>query len=89
VLPAQSGIEPDSTNLVVDRDQLERAFRRLSIEHRAVVVLHFYLDMPLDAVAQALGIAPGTARSRLHHAMRGMRAAIDADSRPSLKGAVG
>jgi RNA polymerase sigma-70 factor (ECF subfamily) len=89
VLPAQSGIEPDGTNLVVDRDQLERAFRRLSIEHRAVVVLHFYLDMPLDAVAQALGIAPGTARSRLHHAMRGMRAAIDADSRPSLKGAVG
>ena len=89
LLPVQPGIEPDGANVVIDRDQLDRAFRRLSIDHRAVVVLHFYLDMPLDQVAQALSIAPGTARSRLHHAMRGLRAAIEADSRPTMKGAVG
>jgi DNA-directed RNA polymerase specialized sigma24 family protein len=33
-----------------------------------------------------LGIPAGTARSRLHHAMRGLRAAIDADARPPAEG---
>jgi DNA-directed RNA polymerase specialized sigma24 family protein len=75
----------DSSVAVADRDQLERAFRRLSVEHRAVVVLHHYLDLPLPAVAEALGIPPGTARSRLHHAMRGLRAALDADARPTSR----
>jgi RNA polymerase sigma factor (sigma-70 family) len=67
---------------VVDRDQLERGFRRLSIEHRAVVVLHHYLDWPLEQIAETLGVPPGTVRSRLHHAMRGLRSALDADARP-------
>ena len=71
--------------MVVDRDQLERGFRRLSIEHRAVVVLHHYLDMPLDEVAETLGVPVGTVRSRLHHAMRGLRAALDADARPTAR----
>ena len=38
----------DGLSSVLDRDQLERGFRRLSIDHRAVVVLHHYLDLPLD-----------------------------------------
>jgi RNA polymerase sigma-70 factor (ECF subfamily) len=71
---------------VVDRDQLDRGFGRLSIDHRAVVVLHHYLDLPLDRVADVLGIPVGTAHSRLHHAMRGLRAALDADARPSVRG---
>jgi RNA polymerase sigma-70 factor (ECF subfamily) len=75
----------DSSVAIANRDQLERAFRRLSVEHRAVVVLHHYLDLPLPAVAEALGIPPGTARSRLHHAMRGLRAALDADARPTSR----
>jgi len=70
---------------VVDRDQLERGFRRLSLDHRAVVVLHHYLDLPLDRVADVLGIPVGTAHSRLHHAMRGLRAALDADLRPAAQ----
>jgi RNA polymerase sigma-70 factor (ECF subfamily) len=72
----------DRLDLVVDRDQLERGFRRLSIDHRAVVVLHHYLDLSLEEVAETLGVPPGTVRSRLHHAMRGLRAALDADARP-------
>ena len=79
-------IEPiadDDLSSVVDRDQLERGFRRLSIDHRAVVVLHHYLDLPLDRVAEILGVPTGTAHSRLHHAMRGLRAALDADARPA------
>ncbi len=75
----------DGTGSVADRDQLERGFRRLSIDHRAVVVLHHYLDMPLDQIAETLGVPEGTVRSRLHYAMRGLRAALDADARPTKR----
>lgn len=88
LLPADEPMAADDTGLVADRDQLERGFRRLSIDHRAVVVLHHYLDLPLETVAEILGIPPGTARSRLHHAMRGLRAALDADARPARQEAV-
>jgi RNA polymerase sigma-70 factor (ECF subfamily) len=70
---------------VVDRDLLERAFRRLSIEHRAVVVLCHYLDLPAETAAESLGVPIGTVRSRLHHAMRALRAAIEADARPATR----
>ena len=66
---------------VVDRDQLERGFRRLSMDQRAVLVLHHYLDMPLDQVAQTLSIPEGTARSRLFRAVGALRAALEADTR--------
>jgi RNA polymerase sigma-70 factor (ECF subfamily) len=82
LLDSDEPMQADESSTVIDRDQLERGFRRLSIDHRAVVVLHHYLDWPLERVADALGIPPGTARSRLHHAMRGLRAALDADARP-------
>jgi RNA polymerase sigma-70 factor (ECF subfamily) len=85
LLPSDGSSQADGSSGVADRDQLERGFRRLSIDHRAVVVLHHYLDMPLDRVAEALGIPAGTARSRLHHAMRGLRAALDADARPPVR----
>ena len=82
LLPSDEPMQADGSSTVIDRDQLERGFRRLSIDHRAVVVLHHYLDWPLPKVADVLGIPAGTARSRLHHAMRGLRAALDADARP-------
>jgi RNA polymerase sigma-70 factor, ECF subfamily len=85
LLPAEQPGVPDGTGSVVDRDQLERGFRRLSIDHRAVVVLHHYLDLPLDEVADVLGVPAGTVRSRLHHAMRGLRAALEADARPGTQ----
>src|SRR5262245_30103360 len=76
---------PDALGQVHDRDQLERGFRRLSIDHRAVVVLHTYLGLSLEEIADTLGARPGTIRSRLHYAVRAMHAAIDADARPSLR----
>jgi RNA polymerase sigma-70 factor (ECF subfamily) len=88
LLPADEPAASDALGPVVDRDQLERGFRRLSIDHRAVVVLHHYLDMPLETVAETLGIPIGTVRSRLHYAMRGLRAALDADARPARQEAV-
>jgi RNA polymerase sigma-70 factor (ECF subfamily) len=85
LLPVDEPIGADATSSVHDRDQLERGFRRLSLEHRAVVVLHHYLDLSIDEVAEALGVPVGTVRSRLHHAMRGLRAALDADLRPAAR----
>ena len=85
LLPADEPMGADGTSLVIDRDQLERGFRRLSVDHRAVVVLHHYLDLPLSEVAEALGVPEGTVRSRLHYAMRGLRAALDADARPTRR----
>jgi RNA polymerase sigma factor (sigma-70 family) len=72
---------PDAAIAIADRDELERAFRRLPPEQRAVVVLHHYRGLSLTEVAATLDIPAGTARSRLHHATRQLRAAIDADAR--------
>jgi RNA polymerase sigma factor (sigma-70 family) len=85
LLPRDAPIATDGLSSVIDRDQLESAFRKLTLEHRAVVVLHHYLDLPLDRVADLLGIPVGTAYSRLHYAMRGLRAAIDADARSTAR----
>jgi RNA polymerase sigma-70 factor (ECF subfamily) len=80
-MPDDDPARGDGMSSVADRDQLESGFRRLSFDHRAVVVMHHYLDLPIDRVAELLGIPVGTAHSRLHYAMRGLRAALDADAR--------
>jgi len=78
-------VAPDALARIHDRDQLARGFRRLSLDHRTVIVLHYFLDLPLDQVAGILGIPVGTAHSRLHHAMRGLRSALDADLRSVVR----
>lgn len=71
----------DAAQHVADREQLERAFVRLSMDQRTVVVLHHYAGLTLDEVATAVGIPPGTARTRYYGAISAMRAAVDADAR--------
>ena len=66
---------------VEDRDELERAFRRLSTEQRAVFVLHHYAGMRLTEIGESLEIPVGTVKSRLHYATTALRAAIEADAR--------
>ena len=66
------------TASIADRDELERAFRGLPLDQRAVFVLHHHVGLPLVAVAETLGIPDGTARSRLHYATRALRTAFDA-----------
>jgi RNA polymerase sigma-70 factor (ECF subfamily) len=73
----------DNTLTVDDRDQLERALRRLTVEQRAVLVFHHYLGLSISEVAERIGIPVGTAKSRLHHATRAMRASLEADARTS------
>lgn len=72
---------PDPTSGLADRDQIARAFERLEPEQRAVIVLHYYLDLPLKEAASSLGIPIGTVKSRLHRAVDAMRAGIEADAR--------
>jgi len=79
-LPADGLAGPDAHVSVADRDELERGFRRLPLDQRAVFVYHHYLGMPLVEIAETLGIPAGTARSRLHYATRALRAAITADA---------
>jgi RNA polymerase sigma-70 factor, ECF subfamily len=87
MLPANEPAAADELSPVVDRDQLERGLRRLSIDHRAVVVMHHYLDLTLAEIADSLDVPEGTVRSRLHYAMRGLRAAMAADARRAPRGA--
>jgi RNA polymerase sigma-70 factor (ECF subfamily) len=75
-------IAADAVSAVADRDELERGFRRLDPEERAVIVLHHYLDLPLPEVAATLRIPLGTVKSRLYRGLREMRSALDADARP-------
>jgi RNA polymerase sigma-70 factor (ECF subfamily) len=71
----------DATQATPERDALARALERLTPDHRMVVVLRFYADLPIEVIAQRLGEPSGTIRSRLHHALRSLRAAYDAGAR--------
>jgi RNA polymerase sigma factor (sigma-70 family) len=59
-------MSPDVPGALADRELVDAALSRLDPGHRAVVALHYLLGMPLPAVAAALGIPLGTAKSRLH-----------------------
>ena len=82
VLPVDGPAGPDGLLSIVDRDELERVFRRLPVDQRAVFVLHHHLGLHLTEIAETLGIPDGTARSRLHYATRALRAAVEADAGP-------
>ena len=71
---------------VVERDELDRGFRRLPPEQRAILVLRHFAGLEPAEIAEALGIPAGTVRSRLHHAHRAMRAALEADARATAIG---
>jgi RNA polymerase sigma-70 factor (ECF subfamily) len=86
VLPVDGPAAPDEFLTIADRDLLDRGFRRLAPDQRAILVMHHFLGYAPSEIAETLGIPPGTARSRLFHAHRAMRAALDADSRVALEG---
>lgn len=80
-LPIHEPALPDASLTVAQRDQLERGFRRLSPEHRAVFVFHHELGLGLAEIADQLGVPLGTVKSRLHYATSALRAALEADAR--------
>jgi len=78
-LPVE-GAEPDRSLLLADRDVLERGFRHLDPDQRAVLVLHHYVGFPLAEIADVLGVPLGTVKSRLFRATQAMRSALAADA---------
>jgi RNA polymerase sigma-70 factor (ECF subfamily) len=78
LLSVSGPTEPDTAVGVATRDALERGFRRLPPEQRAVFVLHHYLGWPLSEIAVTLGTPLGTVKSRLHYGTSSLRAALEA-----------
>jgi RNA polymerase sigma-70 factor, ECF subfamily len=74
----------DDIASVDDRDQLDRAFRRLQPELQTIFVFHHHLGMRLAEIAETLDLPVGTVKSRLHAATATLRAAIDADARTAM-----
>lgn len=71
----------DDQRLLATRDELARGFERLSPEERAVLVVRYYLDLPLAEGAALIGIPIGTMKSRLSRATHALRAALEAHER--------
>ena len=71
----------DSSSALAERDALDRGFRRLKPDHRAAIVLHYYLGLSLAEVANATSVPLGTVKSRIHHGTSALRAALEADAR--------
>jgi RNA polymerase sigma-70 factor (ECF subfamily) len=86
VLPMDGVAAPDEFLSIADRDQLDRGFRRLTPNERAILVLRHYVGYEPSEIAEVLGVPPGTIRSRLHHAHRAMRAALEAEARAQVVG---
>ena len=77
--PINEPIMNDQAGFIADRELIEGVLRRLDEAGRAIVVLHYYLGMPLTDVAATLGIPIGTVKSRLHRALTEMRAVVGVD----------
>ncbi len=71
----------DPATRVDEHDVLEDAFARFTVEQRIVIALRYYLDLSTEAIAERTGVPPGTVKSRLHHALRALRAAYEAEDR--------
>ena len=78
---ADTSRAPDDIGSGADRDQIERGFRRLKPDQRAILTLHHVAGLSSPEIADVLGIPVGTAGSRLHYATQAFRAALDADER--------
>ena len=87
-LPGDEPRAADAFTVIDDREQLEHGFRRLSMDHRVVLVLHYLLGMSPEQVAGTLGISRWTVYSRLDRAVQAMRTALEADARPDPTGPV-
>jgi RNA polymerase sigma-70 factor (ECF subfamily) len=75
----------DLPTAVADRDALNRAFARLSPEHRIAVVLRYYADLTVDQIADRTGVPSGTVKSRLHRALRDLGVTLEDPDREVLR----
>jgi len=71
----------DESTGIIDRDRLDRAFRRLPLEQRVVTVLSHVEGLTHEEIASTLGVPLGTVKSRARYALVGLRSALEADER--------
>jgi RNA polymerase sigma-70 factor (ECF subfamily) len=86
LLPHDEPTTTDATSRVANLEQVDHAFRGLSLEHRTVVVLIHYVGMSTNEAATAMGTPVGTVRSRLHYALQAMRSTLETDARAATRG---
>ncbi|MGE5156076.1 MAG: RNA polymerase sigma factor [Betaproteobacteria bacterium] len=81
--PGEQGVgEPGEFAVVADRDAIEDAFRHLSPDHRAVVVLRYFVGLSLEEIAETVAVPTGTVASRLHYALLRLRSSLRVDEEP-------
>jgi RNA polymerase sigma-70 factor, ECF subfamily len=83
LLPDHDRPVTDEIGRLADNDAVQQGMRRLSVDHRAVIVHHYFLGLSLPEIADALAIPVGTAKSRLHHARLALRSSIGHEPRRS------
>ena len=83
LVPLHAPSTQDTAGAQADRQLVDDVLRELDEPSRAIVVLHYYLGLPLTEVAASLGLPVGTVKSRLHRALTAMRVAIDTESTPT------
>ncbi len=64
-----------------EKDRIERAFRRLPLDQRSVLVLQHYLELSHAEIAATLEVPLGTVKSRIRYGIAAMAAALEADDR--------
>jgi RNA polymerase sigma-70 factor (ECF subfamily) len=84
MIPMDHRAPGNAAKELADRDELERAFRRLNIDQRSVLVMHHYLGMRPQEIADTIGVPVGTVHSRLHYATTALRAVLEADARSAV-----
>jgi RNA polymerase sigma-70 factor (ECF subfamily) len=81
LLHASERFVVDTSAAMAETDRVERAFRQLPLDQRAVLVLQHYIQLSHSEIAETLGIALGTVKSRVRYGVAAMRAALEADDR--------
>ena len=65
--------EPSAAAADSDRVDIERALARLSMGDRQILFMHYYLDLPIEEIAIALGISRAAAKGRIYRACHRLR----------------
>jgi RNA polymerase sigma-70 factor (ECF subfamily) len=72
---------PDAASAAAERDALGRAMRGMNADQRIALVLRYYLDLPVEEIAERTGAPAATVRSRIRLALDAVRAAYEAQER--------